>query len=91
MYAPYLSQAAHKAAEPSVLNLMREGQLKAHFQPIIDLRQARVLAHEALIRTPADCLWSNPDALFTAARQQGHTIHLELECLRQALGAWRHT
>lgn len=91
MYTPYLSQAAHKAAEPSVLNLMREGQLKAHFQPIIDLRQARVLAHEALIRTPADCLWPNPDALFTAARQQGHTIHLELECLRQALGAWRHT
>ncbi len=91
MYASYLSPAARHETAPSVLNLMREGRLQAHFQPIADLRQARVLAHEALIRPPLDCPWPNPDALFSAARQQGHTIHLELECLRQALSAWRHS
>lgn len=88
MNAPYLRHASPEWETNSVLNLMHTGLLKAHFQPIVELRQARVLAHEALIRSPEDCPWPNPDALFSAARAQGHTIHLELECLRQALSAW---
>ncbi len=89
MNAPYLRHASLEWEATSLLSLMQQGLLKAHFQPIAELRHARVLAHEALIRAPIDCPWPNPDALFSVAREQGLSIHLELECFRQALKAWR--
>ena len=45
-------------------------------------------AHEAFIRTPADCPWRNPDELFAAARIEGRSIELEIECVRLALRDW---
>lgn len=72
----------------SVRQLIEQHALVAHFQPIVDLPDARVHGHEALVRTPAGCAWPNPDALFAAARAEGVAIALELECLRSALRCW---
>lgn len=64
--------------------------LQPHFQPVVNLSDGVIVAHEALIRTPAGCHWRTPDELFAAARAQGSTIALELECVRLALQAWSH-
>ena len=77
-------------AEPThlVWQLIEEGRLTPHFQPILSLADGRLHAHEALIRTPTDCPLRDPDALFDSARSAGLSMALELACLRLALGAW---
>ena len=72
----------------TVMDLLYANVLVPHFQPIVQLSDGAIFAHEALIRTPQDCPWQNPDALFAAAREEGATIELELECLRLSLQAW---
>lgn len=72
----------------SVRKLIEARALAPHFQPIVRLGDGLLFAHEALIRTPADCPWRSPDALFAAARAEGLTIALELECVRLALYRW---
>jgi diguanylate cyclase (GGDEF)-like protein len=76
-------------AAPRVRDLIEARQLVPHFQPIIDLTDGAVHAHEALVRTPQGCAWPNPDALFAAAREQGETEALEVECIRLALSQWQ--
>jgi len=56
-----------------------------HLQPIVDVRQRRVIGHEALVRTSAGCAWRSPDQLFAAARREGCTRELEHACLQFAL------
>ncbi len=73
---------------PSVRDLMRSRQLTPHFQPIAQLGDGAVFAHEALIRTPPGCVWGSPDKLFAAARVEGVEIDLEIECVRLAMLAW---
>ena len=78
----------HSADTPSVRALLGRDLLQPHFQPIVETAGGKVFGHEALIRTPPHCPWNSPDALFSAARREGHTIELELECLRLALQHW---
>ncbi|MEF7614165.1 EAL domain-containing protein [Aquincola sp. MAHUQ-54] len=59
-----------------------------HFQPLVELSDGAIHAHEALTRTPPGCPWPHPDALFAAARAEGVNIELELTCLRAAIVAW---
>lgn len=73
----------------TVQSLIDDNALVPHFQPIVQLDEARVMGFEALIRTPAACPWPNPDALFAAARQEGLSTFLEMVCVRTALWAWR--
>jgi len=80
--------AAPWPAAGTVQALMAGGQLRPHFQPIVDLATGQLTAHEALIRTPAGCSLRNPDELFAAARQEGLTLELEIECVRLALSEW---
>ncbi|MFY9512244.1 MAG: EAL domain-containing protein [Rubrivivax sp.] len=72
----------------TVRALIEARALVPHFQPIVQLADGTLFAHEALIRTPADCPWRTPDALFAAARAEGLSIELELECVRLALYRW---
>jgi len=53
-FSPELSEAAdEKLTLENALRLaVREGQLALHYQPIIDLRQQRIIAVEALARWP---------------------------------------
>ena len=74
--------------EPSVRTLIAQRTLTVHFQPIVALDGATVHGHEALVRTPPGCAWSNPDALFAAARAEDASIELEIECVRIALERW---
>lgn len=68
--------------------LLGQRALTAHFQPIVDLRTANLLGHEALIRGPRDSALSLPKQLFEAARHADLVTQLEFECARAALTGW---
>ncbi len=72
----------------NVRDLIEHRVLQAHFQPIADLRDGSVYAHEALIRGPAGSAYAMPDALFAAALKEQCSFELEVECVRRALAAW---
>jgi EAL domain-containing protein (putative c-di-GMP-specific phosphodiesterase class I)/GGDEF domain-containing protein len=86
-----LSQRASIAAEVSgqVTELMAEGQLSTHFQPLGWLRDGEVMGHEALLRGPRGHMLSAPDALFAAAASEGVSFELEVQAVKLALMAWR--
>ncbi len=72
----------------SVRDLVEHRLLTTHFQPIADLSDGRVYAHEALIRGPEKSPLAKPDALFEAAHRDRFGFELEVECVRQALESW---
>ena len=72
----------------SVAALLASQSLQPHFQPIVQLTDGFIFGHEALIRTPTHCAWRSPDELFAAARAEGLTLELEIECVRLSLRAW---
>ncbi|MBA4254939.1 MAG: diguanylate phosphodiesterase [Polaromonas sp.] len=71
--------------------LMHDGALHCVFQPIADLNEGTVFAHEALIRGPAGSPWQSPDTLLALADQEGLMMAFELHCVETALAQWGHT
>lgn len=72
----------------TVGQILARRALRAHYQPIVRLKDGQVMGHESLIRGPADTPLCAPDALFQAARAEDLAIELEEACLRQGLRAW---
>lgn len=72
----------------TVHDLIERHLLQAHFQPIADLRDGTVYAHEALIRGPAQSAFASPEALFAAAHKADCAFELEVECVSRAMSAW---
>jgi EAL domain-containing protein (putative c-di-GMP-specific phosphodiesterase class I)/GGDEF domain-containing protein len=68
--------------------LLDERALTVHFQPIVALGDARIAAHEALIRGPRDMPLQSPEALFAAARREGLAHDLEVACVVLAIEQW---
>ena len=68
--------------------LLRDGALSPVFQPIVDLQNGSVYAHEALIRGPKGLPLHAPDALLAAARKEGLLVELEIACVVAALKKW---
>ncbi len=83
----FLSPAARHGCGP-LAQLMREGGLHCVFQPLADLREGTIYAHEALIRGPAGSPLHRPDALLESARQEGLLQDFELLCVALALRQW---
>jgi diguanylate cyclase (GGDEF)-like protein len=67
--------------------LIREKQIAARYQPIVDLRARRILAYEALVQGPVGHEYHDPLPLFAAAEQAGSLAALELACLDVTLGS----
>lgn len=82
-----LSSAARHGTGP-LARLMQQGALHCVFQPLADLREGQVYAHEALIRGPQDTLFHTPDVLLDLARQEGILQDFELLCAFTALDTW---
>lgn len=72
----------------TVAHVLARKALRAHFQPIVQLKDGKVLAHEALIRGPQDSPLQFPDALFAAAKKEGLGLELEVACLREEIRSW---
>lgn len=71
-----------------VAQLMRERALHAVFQPIADLKDGSIHAHEALLRGPSDTAWHSPEVLLHAAQSEGLLHELEFFCVLMALRQW---
>lgn len=65
--------------------LLRAGALRCVFQPLAELREGGIYAHEALIRGPAGTPLQSPDALLAQARGEDRLHDFELLCVAQAL------
>ncbi|QBK05826.1 GGDEF domain-containing protein [Hylemonella gracilis] len=84
----YVPDALTRDGTGSLAALMRQGGLRAVFQPVVDLKSAAVHAHEALIRGPEDSPLHRPEALLRAAQDEGLLYEFELFCLQVALRRW---
>lgn len=60
--------------------LLQTKRLRPHFQPIVNLNTAKVIAHEALIRGPVGSRLEMPNALFQTALEANLANELELLC-----------
>ena len=67
---------------------MRGGGLYCVFQPLGDLREGSIFAHEALIRGPEGSALHTPDVLLDLARREGLLLDFELVCVFTALRDW---
>ncbi len=62
-------------------DILLHRRLRPVFQPIIDMRNARIIGFEGLIRGPADTALHAPTALFQAAKSHDLTDELERLCV----------
>ena len=67
------------------MDILKNGNIRTVFQPIISLKDGRILGHEALSRGPKDSLLENPGNLFDVARAYGKLWELEFLCRLKAL------
>lgn len=68
--------------------ILKEGRLKACFQPIYDLATGEAFGFEGLIRGPSDSILHSPLNLFSVAKRMGYSIELERLCCRTLLEAF---
>ena len=68
--------------------ILKESSLYPVFQPIVNLGDASIYAHEALIRGPGGTALHTPDALLRAASHEGLEFEFEYACVVAALRAW---
>jgi diguanylate cyclase (GGDEF)-like protein len=64
----------------SLQDILKQRDLSALFQPVMDISTGTILGFEGLIRGPADGPLHSPASLFTAARQQGLILEVEMLC-----------
>jgi len=69
-------------------DILDSGALRAHYQPIVALKDGKVVAHESLIRLPAHAALRSPDEFFKAARAEGLTVRAEQACLDEGVRSW---
>ena len=70
------------------LDILDSRTLTAHYQPIAQLKDGKVVAHESLIRMPANSVLRSPDEFFKAARAEGITVRAEQDCMNEGIRSW---
>jgi len=68
--------------------VLHDGSLYAVYQPIVNLADATIYAHEALIRGPRGSALHTPDALLRAAAHECLGYEFEYACVVAALRTW---
>ena len=71
---------ADQGAIAAIRDVIRARALTPVYQPIVDLRDGRVLGFEGLIRPAPSTPFSNPGQLFEAAAAAGRLVELDLAC-----------
>jgi EAL domain-containing protein (putative c-di-GMP-specific phosphodiesterase class I) len=67
--------------------LLKQGQIRIEFQPIVELDTGLTVAYEALARGPESSRLKRADQLFATARQCGRLIELDRACQNTAMEA----
>lgn len=91
----HLSSVTDSPRDPGVTSetlgdILRLRQISTLLQPVVDLKQRRILGYEALSRGPSDSHLHNPTALFDTAFRSGQLSTLELLCRETALKHFQH-
>ena len=73
----HMPDVGHEDVTIEIAALIAEGRLHAVFQPILDMARSSIVAHEGLVRGPADSALHLPSELFPAAIAAGLTNELE--------------
>ncbi|MEI7291935.1 EAL domain-containing protein [Paraburkholderia tropica] len=77
------------AASPAGIEaLIAQRQLRAVFQPIVDLDDGAILGYEGLVRGPAGSPLESPAALFAEANRAGCTLALERAAAAACIAAF---
>ena len=81
------STIAENTQKALLEKIIRNGDIRSVFQPILSLRDGSVLGYEALSRGPKGSELENPERLFEAAEQYKALWDLERLCRQKALTA----
>lgn len=73
--APQVSTLSPHQAR--LMDIVRDRQLTAIFQPIVSMQDAVIIGYEGLIRGPSDSPLHSPLMLFQAARECGRAVEIE--------------
>ncbi|MTI59829.1 MAG: EAL domain-containing protein [Firmicutes bacterium] len=66
-------------------NIIENKKIRTLFQPIVNIKNGRILGYEALSRGPAGTNLENPIRLFDSAKKHGKLFLLESICREKAL------
>jgi len=78
---PGLDQQARSELSARVARVVAVGAVRPVYQPIVDLRNGRVVGFEGLVRPAADAGFTDAGSLFAAAEATGRTLELDRVCL----------
>lgn len=67
------------------MEILKNGTVSTVFQPIISLKDGKLLGYEALSRGPKETFFENPERMFEFARIYGRLWDLEFLCRIKAL------
>lgn len=73
------------SASLTLSDIIRDGLINVLFQPIVSLREQRIVGYEALSRGPSNSPLHSPLVLFASARQQRMLTELESLCRQTAI------
>jgi diguanylate cyclase (GGDEF)-like protein len=73
-------ETAVQGGVTAIRDVIRGRKLMPVYQPIVDLRDGKVLGFEGLVRPTPGSPFSNPGQLFSAAAVAGRTVELDLAC-----------
>lgn len=68
-----------------LIQILRDKSIRTVFQPIVDIKNAKILGYEALSRGPKGSILEMPDQMFEAARNYDMVWDLELLCRSLAI------
>lgn len=77
--------AHRRLIDEAITMLLDKNQLTCHFQPIINLQQAKIFAYEALCRTIVPNPFNDVEELFLQAGISGKTLPLDMRCRQNAM------
>jgi diguanylate cyclase (GGDEF)-like protein len=77
-------------ASAAVAEVIARSQLRAVYQPIVELESGRVLGFEGLIRPIPPAPFVDPASLFSAAAASGHLLALDMTCIEMIVAGARH-
>jgi diguanylate cyclase (GGDEF)-like protein len=68
-------------ASAAIAETVANKLLRPVFQPIVDLRNGKVIGYEGLIRPLPESGFPDPSAMFIAAERAGRTVELDFACI----------
>lgn len=74
-----LTSAAEASA--AIAETVTNKLLRPVFQPIVDLRNGKVIGYEGLVRPMPESGFPDPSAMFIAAERAGRTVELDYACI----------